>query len=67
MIKPQLPWLRTAIYQTGLDVKMEVTKCAVHVVLKARHPGVLHLYSLFTCLYSLGVVSVLGLGLLLYD
>ena len=23
--EPQLPWLRTAIYHTGLDVKMEVT------------------------------------------
>ena len=26
--EPQLPWLRTAIYHTGLDVKMEVTQCA---------------------------------------
>jgi hypothetical protein len=25
--EPQLPWLRTAIYHTGLDVKMEVTQC----------------------------------------
>ena len=28
--EPQLPWLRTAIYHTGLDVKMEVTH--VHIV-----------------------------------
>ena len=27
--EPQLPWLRTAIYHTGLDVQMEVTQCAV--------------------------------------
>ena len=26
--EPQLPWLRTVIYHTGLDVKMEVTQCA---------------------------------------
>ena len=26
--EPQLPWLRTAIYHTGLYVKMEVTQCA---------------------------------------
>ena len=28
--EPQLPWLRTAIYHTGLDVKMEVTQCAAY-------------------------------------
>ena len=31
MIEPQLPWLRTAKYHTGLDVKMEVTHVHVHV------------------------------------
>ena len=27
----QLPWLRTAIYHTGLDVKMEVTQCTLYM------------------------------------
>ena len=35
--EPQLPWLRTAIYHTGLDVKMEVTQCAGHISANTRH------------------------------
>ena len=35
--EPQLPWLRTAIYHTGLDVKMEVTQCAGRVSANTRH------------------------------
>ena len=38
--EPQLPWLRTAIYHTGLDVKMEVTQCAGHVSANTRR----HMY-----------------------
>ena len=34
--EPQLPWLRTAIYHTGLDVKMEVTQCAGRVSANTR-------------------------------
>ena len=37
MIEPQVPWLRTAIYHTGLDVKMEVTQCTGHVSANTRH------------------------------
>ena len=37
MIEPQVPWLRTAIYHTGLDVKMEVTQCAGRVSANTRH------------------------------
>ena len=36
--EPQLPWLRTAIiYHTGLDVKMEVTRCAGRISANTRH------------------------------
>ena len=35
--EPQLPWLQTAIYHTGLDVKMEVTQCAGRVSANTRH------------------------------
>ena len=34
--EPQLPWLRTAISHTGLDVKMEVTQCAGRVSANTR-------------------------------
>ena len=35
--EPQLPWLRTAIYHTGLDVKIEVTQCAGCVSANTRN------------------------------
>ena len=41
--EPQLPRLRTAIYHTGLDVKMEVTQCAGRVS---------HMYKLYKDAYN---------------
>ena len=38
--EPQLPWLQTAIYHTGLDVKMEVAQCTVHVQCRIVHTNV---------------------------
>ena len=34
--EPQLPWLQTAIYHTGQDVKMKVTQCAGRVSANTR-------------------------------
>ena len=36
--EPQLPWLRTAIYHTGLDVKMEVTTCKTQQTQRRKIP-----------------------------
>ena len=38
--EPQLPWLQTAIYHTGLDVKMEVAQCTVRVQCRIVHTNV---------------------------
>ena len=37
--EPQLSWLRTAIYHTGLDVKMEVTQCTSNTHVVSLLPG----------------------------
>ena len=53
--EPQLPWLRTAIYHTGLDVKMEVTQpmCYRHMQFLYIHCTCINVqYAYFLCTYN---------------
>ena len=52
--EPQLPWLRTAIYHTGLDIKMEVTQCAGCVSTNTMH--------ICTCTYTHACIGEIAIN-----
>ena len=49
--EPQLPWLRSAIYHTGLDVKMEVTSNAQDAFLPCTYVAIVMQWPGPTCMY----------------